>query len=192
MHSAGTIARGNWPLESLVQAMAAGDAAAFSSLYEQSVGQLFAIARGILRCQEDAEEVVCDVYTHAWRCAATYDSCRGSVMAWLSIITRNRSLDRLRQRRTMLSLDDVQHHAVSAALTDAEPGPEQLLSQTQAGSAVHRALMTLTPQRRRLVELAFFQGLSHQEIADAVGMPLGTVKSHLRRALAALQGALAG
>jgi len=190
MHSAGTITRGGRPLENLVQGMASGDAAALSSLYEQTVGQLIAIARGILRCKEDAEEIVCDVYTHAWRSAGTYDAGRGSVMAWLSIITRNRALDRLRQRRDMLSLDDERNCAAAPPPANGEPGPEQLLSLTQAGSAVHRALLTLTPQRRRLIDLAFFQGLSHQEIADAIGMPLGTVKSHLRRALLALQAVL--
>ena len=76
--------------------------------------------------------------------------------------------------------------SVAAALS-----PEQVLAQFQSGTAVHRALLSLSAQRRHLLGLAFFKGLSHQEIADATRMPLGTVKSHLRRALAALQGELA-
>jgi RNA polymerase sigma-70 factor (ECF subfamily) len=177
-------------LEDLVHDMAGGDSAALSRVYEQTVAQIFAIARGMLRCKEDAEEVVCDVYTHAWQRANTYDSSRGTVMAWLAVMTRNRAVDRLRQRRDALSLDDDRHGALAASLAGEALGPEQVLTQFQSGSAVHRALQSLSSQRRVLLGLAFFRGLSHQEIADATGMPLGTVKSHLRRALAALQGEL--
>jgi RNA polymerase sigma factor (sigma-70 family) len=177
-------------LEGLVHDMAGGDSAALSRVYEQTVAQIFAIARGMLRCKEDAEEVVCDVYTHAWQRASTYDSSRGTVMAWLAVMTRNRAVDRLRQRRDALSLDDDRHSALAASLAGEALGPEQVLAQFQSGSAVHRALQSLSAQRRVLLGLAFFRGLSHQEIAHATGMPLGTVKSHLRRALAALQGEL--
>jgi RNA polymerase sigma-70 factor, ECF subfamily len=177
-------------LEDLVRDMAGGDSAALSGVYEQTVAQIFAIARGMLRCKEDAEEVVCDVYTHAWQRANTYDCSRGTVMAWLAVMTRNRAIDRLRQRRDALSLDDDRHSTLAASLAGEALGPEQVLTQFQSGSAVHRALKSLSAPRRVLLGLAFFQGLSHQEIADATGMPLGTVKSHLRRALAALQGEL--
>jgi RNA polymerase sigma-70 factor (ECF subfamily) len=177
-------------LEDLVCGMAAGDASALSRVYEQTVAQIFAIARGMLRCKEDAEEVVCDVYTHAWQRANTYDSSRGTVMAWLAVMARNRAVDRLRQRRDALSLDDDRHAALAASLVGEALGPEQMLTQFQSGSAVHRALQSLSAQRRVLLGLAFFQGLTHQEISDSTGMPLGTVKSHLRRALAALQGEL--
>jgi RNA polymerase sigma-70 factor, ECF subfamily len=178
------------PLVDLVRAMARGDRAALSGVYEQTVAQVFAISRGMLRCKEDAEEVVCDVYTHAWQRAGTYDSSRGTVMAWLAVMARNRAVDRLRQRRAVLSLDDVRHGALAASLVGEAMDPEQMLTQFQSGSAVHRALRSISVQRRHLLGLAFFQGLSHQEIADATGMPLGTVKSHLRRALAVLQGEL--
>lgn len=178
-------------LESLVGAMAAGDDAALSVLYQHTVAQVFAIARGVLRSKEDAEEIVCDVYTHAWQRASSFDAGRGSVMAWLAVMARNRALDRLRQRRDLVSLDDERSDADGAPLMIDASGPEQDLARSQSGSAVHRALKSLTPQRRQLLSLAFFQGLSHQEIADAVGLPLGTVKSHVRRALAALQCQLA-
>jgi RNA polymerase sigma-70 factor (ECF subfamily) len=177
-------------LEELVHAMAGGDQAALSSVYELTVAQVFSIARGMLRCKEDAEEVVCDVYAHAWQRANTYDSDRGTVMAWLAVMARNRAVDRLRQRRAALSLDDDRHGSLAASLAGEALGPEQDLVQFQSGSAVHRALRSLSARRRYLLGLAFFQGLSHQEIADATRIPLGTVKSHLRRALAALQGEL--
>jgi RNA polymerase sigma-70 factor (ECF subfamily) len=177
-------------LEDLVRAMAGGDSAALSGVYEQTVAQVFAIALRLLRCKEDAEEVVCDVYTHAWQRANTYDSGRGTVMAWLAVMARNRAVDRLRQRRDVLSLDDDRHGGLAESLVAEALGPEQVLAQFQSGSAVRRALQSQSPQRRVLLGLAFFQGLSHQEIADATGMPLGTVKSHLRRTLAALQDEL--
>jgi RNA polymerase sigma-70 factor (ECF subfamily) len=178
------------PLEDLVRAMAAGNRGALSSLYEQTVAQVFAVSRSMLRSKEDAEEVVCDVYTHAWQRASSYDAGRGTVMAWLAVMARNRAIDRLRQRRESLSLDDARHGALAASLVGEVPGPEEVLAQFQSGSAIHRALQSLTAQRRYLLGLAFFQGLTHREIAGVTGMPVGTVKSHLRRALAALQGEL--
>jgi RNA polymerase sigma factor (sigma-70 family) len=178
-------------LESLVGAMAAGDHTALPALYQHTVAQVFAIARGVLRSKEDAEEVVCDVYTHAWLRASSFDAGRGSVMSWLAVMARNRALDRLRQRRDLVSLDDERSDADGAPFMIDAFGPEQILARFQSGTAVHRALKSLTPQRRQLLSLAFFQGLSHQEIANAIGLPLGTVKSHVRRALAALQCELA-
>ena len=177
-------------LDVLVRAMVAGDQQALSSIYEQTVGQIFAIVRSVLRSKEDAEEVVCDVYTHAWQKAASFDASRGSVMAWLAIMARNRAIDRLRQRRNHVSLDDADNRALYESLSGEARGPAELLALFQQGSAVHRALAGLTPQRRHLLGLAFFQDMTHEEIAQAVGMPLGTVKSHVRRALGALQSAL--
>ena len=177
-------------LEAVLRSMARGNQAALSQLYEQTVAQVHAIAMRLLRCKEDAEEVVCDVYAHVWQNARSYDSQRGTVMAWLAVMTRNRAVDRLRQRRDALSLDDDRHGALAASLAGEALGPEQVLAQFQSGSAVHTALRSLSAERRHLLGLAFFQGLSHQEIADATRIPLGTVKSHLRRALAALQGEL--
>jgi RNA polymerase sigma-70 factor (ECF subfamily) len=177
-------------LEDLLQAMARGNQAALSGVYQQTVAQVHAIAMRLLRSKEDAEEVVCDVYVHAWQHARTYDSQRGTVMGWLAVMTRSRAVDRLRQRRDAVSLDDDRQESLAASLVGEALGPEQVLAQFQSGTAVHRALRSLSEQRRYLLGLAFFQGLSHQEIADATRIPLGTVKSHLRRALAALQGEL--
>ena len=177
-------------LEDLVLAMARGNEGALSRLYEGTFAQVFAIARCMLRSKEDAEEIVLDVYTCAWQRAQAYDAKRGTVMAWLAVMARNRAVDRLRQRRQSLSLDDECHQALAASLVAEAPSPEHLLTQIQSGAVVHGALRALSGQRRRLLGLAFFDGLSHQEIADAEGLPLGTVKSHVRRALATLKGEL--
>jgi RNA polymerase sigma-70 factor (ECF subfamily) len=176
----------------LVQAMARGDQVALSRVYRQTVGQVFGIARAILGSKEDAEEVVCDVYAYAWQHADSYDESRGSVATWLTIIARSRAIDRRRQQRDHVSLDETRFEALAGSLIDEQLDPEKVLSQSQAGGALHVALESLTPRRRQLIDLAFFHGLSHQELAVAIGMRLGTVKSHLRRSLAALQDRLAG
>jgi RNA polymerase sigma factor (sigma-70 family) len=179
-------------LVALVQRMGKGDGAAFSLVYEKTVAQIFRICRVVLGSKEDAEEIVCDVYTYAWHHATAYDASRGSVISWLTVMARNRAIDRCRRRRNIVSLDDERHEVLRASLTSADTSPEQLLLRVQAARAVHQALESLSLKRRRLLDLAFFQGLTHREIADTTNMPLGTVKSHLRRALAALQSSLPG
>jgi RNA polymerase sigma-70 factor (ECF subfamily) len=176
-------------LDVLLRCVARGDPAALSRIYAQTVAQLYAIAWALLRSREDAEEIVCDVYVQVWQRASSYDATRGSVMAWLAVMTRHRALDRLRQRRPSTSLDDC-NNPEAMALHGESMSPEDILTTFQTGSRVRRALEQLPAQRRELLGLAFFRGLSHQEIADAVGLPLGTVKSHVRRALATLQVAL--
>jgi RNA polymerase sigma-70 factor (ECF subfamily) len=187
MQCAGSSGGDSQRMEQLVRAVACGDPLALASVYEQTAGEVFSIARAILGSVEDAEEVVCDVYTYAWQHARTYDGTRGTVLAWLAIITKSRAIDRRRQRREEVSLDDERQEALAGALIDERPDPEKMLRQIQIAGAVRSAVESLNPQRRRLIDLAFFQGLSHQELADASGLCLGTVKSHLRRALAALQ-----
>ena len=174
-------------LEELIVRVAARDQTALSSLYEETVGQLFAIAMAALRSKEDAEEVVCDVYQFVWDRSGTYDASRGGVMAWLTIATRNRAIDKFRQRRNSVSLDDERQEPLAASLVAQALGPDELLSMVETGSVVHSALQSLSNERRYLLGLSFFQGLTHEQIAHAVNLPLGTVKSHLRRALATLQ-----
>lgn len=169
-------------LDALVAALCARDEAALGLLYDATFAKVHALASAILRCAEDAEEVVCDTYAQAWHDADRYDRSRGNVLAWLLTICRSRALDRLRQRRTpAVELD------AAADLADESPAPDDLLALVQQGTRVHAALATLSPERRELIALAFLQGLSHQEIAERTGLPLGTVKSHVRRALAQLR-----
>lgn len=165
------------------------DQAALGELYDVTVAKLFGLARTILRNPADAEEVVCDTYTQVWQTAARYDSSRGSIMGWLVTICRSRALDLLRQRRVRERTAHVESELHSQSLCT-ESGPDDMLDTLQQNSAVYRALATLPAVRRRAVALAFFQGLSHEEIARLMNLPVGTVKSHIRRALAALQAEL--
>lgn len=176
-------------LSALIERVAGGDQSALGELYDLTVGRLYALAQTVLRNAADAEEVVCEVYTQVWQSAAHYDRSRGAVMGWLLTICRSRAIDRSRRNRTRLQAAsafeaDGVHRDTSA------PNPEDLLTLVQQGTSIYRALEQLTPIRRELVSLAFFRGLSHEEIAIESKLPIGTVKSHIRRALATLRAEL--
>ena len=176
-------------LAGLVEDMRRGNEVALEALYEATVAKLYGLASAIVRRVEDAEDVVCATYAHAWANAARYDRERATVTGWLLMLCRSRALDVLRQRRANagrlqeLPLED---------LPDESARPDDLLSLVQTESRVHAALASLSAERRDLVSLAFLQGLSHVEIAERTGLPLGTVKSHLRRALLQLRAHLEG
>lgn len=174
-------------LGSLIAAVLRREETALTQLYDATAGKLYGLARTILGNTADAEEVVCDVYVQAWQSASNFDPERGSVLAWLLIICRSRALDLLRQRRARRQVTGA---AATAPAELSDDGPEDLLAQIQEGTAVHRAVAELSPLRRQLVAMAFFRGMSHQEIAVAVQLPVGTVKSHLRRSLQSLRAVL--
>jgi RNA polymerase sigma-70 factor (ECF subfamily) len=168
----------------LVEDMRHGDESALESLYDATVGKLYALASAILRHADDAEEVVCATYAQAWEGASSYDSQRGNVLGWLLMICRSRALDLLRKRRASIETQDAT--AIDRATAQFDQ-PEDLLSLMQQNSRVRAALAALPVERRQLVSLAFLRDLSHHEIATHTGIPLGTVKSHLRRALLQLR-----
>jgi RNA polymerase sigma-70 factor, ECF subfamily len=177
-------------LADLVNAIVFRDERAFAELCRHTSARVYFIAWAWLRSREDAEEVVCDVHLHVWQCARAYDAARGSVMGWLAVITRNRAIDRLRQRRHVVSLDDERHQALAASLVGVQADAEYHWRRDYANTVLHRALLDLPEERRQLLELAFFDHLSHGAIARSLSMPLGTVKSHLRRTLQLLQTVL--
>ncbi len=169
-------------LRSLVSAVAAGDAEALGELYDATAGRTYAIALRITRRTDEAEEVVCDVYHQVWRQAGRFDPARGSVPGWLATIARSRALDRIRRR------DPAELRAEPAETPggSASPDPESLLAAVEEGTALHRALRELTDEQQRMLAFAYFEGLSHSEIAARTGAPLGTVKTHIRRGLQTL------
>jgi RNA polymerase sigma-70 factor, ECF subfamily len=176
-------------LEPLVARMQAGDQAALGELYDLTIGKVYALALAILRVREDAEEIACDTYGQVWQQAARFDASRATVMGWLLMMCRSRALDRLRQQRARGGGSHVDLDA-AAELCAADETAEEFLGRFQEGSLVRAALERLTPERQRLVQLAFLEGLTHAEIAERTGLPLGTVKSHVRRALLELRDAL--
>ncbi len=161
---------------------------ALARFYEVTVSRVYSVALRIVRHAHLAEEVVSDVYMQVWRDAQRYDDSRGRVLGWLLIIARSRALDILRRQ------DEAFSHPEPYDLVS-EPESEQknahdLLEATQAGTALHEAMQGLTPLQRQLLSLAFFRGLSHSEIVEQSGIPLGSVKTHIRRALTALKSRL--
>jgi RNA polymerase sigma-70 factor, ECF subfamily len=168
----------------LVEAMREGKESALEALYDATVSKLYGLASAIVRRGEDAEDVVCATYAHAWANASRYDQRRSSVLGWLLMLCRSRALDVLRQRRAQSSLLE---HVAQESIHDASPAPDELLALVHHESRVRAALEALSPERRELVALAFLRDLTHAEIAERTGLPLGTVKSHLRRALLQLR-----
>ncbi|HET9862113.1 MAG TPA: sigma-70 family RNA polymerase sigma factor [Steroidobacteraceae bacterium] len=167
-----------------VEGMRSGDEEALKYLYEATVGRLHALATTIVKNNADAEDVVCATYVQAWESASMFDPERGTVIAWLMMMCRSRALDLLRRERRQPKMTEGESLALSQA---ADETMEDLISLTEETSLVRAALLSLTPERRQLVSLAFLRDLTHQEIAEYLSLPLGTVKSHLRRAFAQLR-----
>jgi RNA polymerase sigma factor (sigma-70 family) len=162
---------------------------ALRELHDQTAGAMMGLARTILRDKSDAEEIVCDTYVQVWQTAGSFDAGRASPMGWLAMICRSRALDRIREHklRAKLAAD------VSAEPVDVvDEGPERLISMLQTDSSVHAALAKLSADKRRLVELAFLEGLSHATLSERLQVPLGSVKSALRRSLRTLHESLEG
>jgi RNA polymerase sigma-70 factor (ECF subfamily) len=176
-------------LRGWIARIARGDEEALGRLYDDTLGRVHGLALRITRDRQAAEEVVEDVYWQVWRQALRFDASRGGAMAWLLTITRSRALDSLRRA------DEAEAHpepeTLIAAEASADGDPQDLLAATQRDSRLHAALASLDALPRQLLALAYFRGLTHEEIAAHAGLPLGTVKSHIRRALAALKQRLA-
>ena len=164
------------------------DQSALGQFYDLTVGRVYGVALRIVRRAEMAEEVVSDVYMQVWRDAHRYDDARGKILGWLLIIARSRSLDLLRRQDEAFS-----HPEPWELVSEPEAGkqdPHDLLQATRVGTAVHAAMLKLNPLQRQLLSLAFFRGLSHSEIVEHTGIPLGSVKTHIRRALGVLRETL--
>jgi RNA polymerase sigma-70 factor, ECF subfamily len=169
--------------------LARGDETALASLYDRHATGVYSLALRILQDVGDAEDIVQEVFTQAWRQASRYDARRGAVVAWLLTMARTRALDRLRARRTRTQDvidDDVAEVSDPVALQDA-----MLLSGEQV-SRVRAALSQLPVLQRVALELAYYEGLTHAEIAARLEEPLGTVKTRIRSAMLKLRDALEG
>lgn len=175
---------------SLVARMAAKDQLALEQLYDITVKRLHSFALRIVRDPGLAEEVTEDALFQAWREAHRFDVNRGKVITWLLTICRSRALDALRRVDAAECVEDPDVYRSHQVNQSAEP--DHLISQYETGDAVHTALMQLPPTERQVISLAFFRGLTHQEIAEHCQMPLGTVKTLMHRAFAQLRVALAG
>lgn len=177
--------------------MAAGDERALATLYDRFANLAFSLAFQILGDSADAEEAVADAFVQTWSSAGSFDPGRASVVAWLSMIVRTRALDRLRSRKRrsrVLETAAAQSDAAEpTALPMGSPGtePDRQAEQADLRERVYQSLASLPDNQRQVIEMAYFGGLSHSEIAAALNEPLGTVKTRVRAAMTKLRACLA-
>jgi RNA polymerase sigma-70 factor (ECF subfamily) len=171
----------------LVREIATGSADALGLLYDRHAGVAFALARRIVAQPEAAEEVVQDVFAQVWREAGRYERDRASVAGWIVMLTRTRAIDHLRARRARPDLAQGVELVTVPVLAATARDPEQTSISTEEAALVRKALDELPENQRSLIGLAYYEGLTHTEIAGRTGVPLGTVKTRLRAAMMALR-----
>ena len=171
-------------LSDLLGRVAAGDRAAFRAIYDAQGALMYAVAMRICRQSALASDAVHDALLQVWRSSGWFDAGRGNPNAWLMSLVRYRALDIARRRGRETSDEDMPE------LADSDPDPLDRLQTAREAAALHGCLGRLPADRRQLVALAFVEGLSHSEVADRLSLPLGTVKSWIRRSLIALRGCL--
>lgn len=172
----------------LVRRLAEGDAEALSDLYDRFSGVLLALIQRVVGGAGDAEEVLQEVFIQVWNQADRYDRSRSSVSNWLSLITRSRSIDRL--RKIQVKGRTAQAAFAEDTRTDASPEGARNVFSLERRKRVREALRELPDAQRRVIELAFFGGMSQSEIAGDTGIPLGTVKTRTLLAMKKLRVAL--
>jgi RNA polymerase sigma-70 factor, ECF subfamily len=173
-----------------VTRMARGDHDALAEVYDRHGRLVYSLALRILKDQSDAEDTVQDVFAQAWRQAARYQPGRGAVVAWLMNMARSRAIDQLR-RRTTQPQSPYDPETASEIPDTAQPIDEQVVWAGRA-AVVRDALAALPLLQRIAIELAFYEGLTHLEIAERLEVPLGTVKTRIRQGLLKLKDRLAG
>ncbi len=165
-----------------------GEASALDELYRRYSSPVYSLVWKILQNSEEAEDVSMDVFWQIWRQADRYDLSRGTPPAWIFTLARSRAIDKLRARQRRedrnISIDDPEIHIDPL---DENATPDQVASFRQTRDAVRRAIATLSPVQREAVEMAFFQGLTHVEIAEKLQQPLGTIKTRIRQGLIRLR-----
>ena len=159
--------------------LAAGDSDAAGHLYDRHARAMYSLVLRIVADEGDAEDVVQEVFAQAWRQAVRYDPSRGAVGAWLLMMARTRAIDRLRagSRRRARETE------VEAAGSAPGPGPLEGAVAGETRRHVLRAMEELTDVQRRALELAYFEGMTHTEVAAALGEPLGTIKTRIRQGM---------
>ena len=173
----------------LLRRMAARDRQALSEFYDQTATPLFSVAMRILGDAGEAEDVLQDVFVQIWERAATFDVMLGSAFHWALSILRRRAIDRLRSRQRRERLAEQLHQSgVPAPVSGGSPALDALVA--EQATAVRSALTSLPNEQRQVIEMAFFGGLTHPEIAVALQQPLGTIKARIRRGLLKLRESL--
>jgi len=174
---------------SALDRMAKGDQEGLGEIYDRHGRLVYSLALRILRDQADAEDVVQEVFSQAWTQASRYDATRGSVLGWLLTLARSRAIDRLRGRKTRL--EPAPDDNMLGQIPDTGIPADEQLEWAGRAAQVRAALEGLTMLQRVAIELAFYEGLTHAEIAERLELPLGTVKTRIRQGLLKLRDRLA-
>jgi RNA polymerase sigma-70 factor, ECF subfamily len=186
----------NSALADALSRIALGDRAALTALYKTASAHLLGVILRIQRDRAQAEDVLQEIFVSIWRNAQGYDAARSQPMTWLTSIARNRAIDSLRRRKTEVSTvsahpgDDDDDSNLVDALPSEDSSPMELMEQAAQARAVTHCIGALSAEQQQCVALAYYQGLSHSEVAQHLQQPLGTVKSWVRRALIALKDCL--
>jgi RNA polymerase sigma-70 factor (ECF subfamily) len=171
----------------LLKRIGEGDRRSFEELYERYSGILYSTAFRILNDDSAAEDVIQDVFIQIWEKAPLYDVTRGKPLTWAITMTRNKTIDRLRsqQRRNRLRDDMEKDASIFDEFSDRDSLEE--VQSSEKGEIIRQAILQLSKEQRRAIELAFFSGMSQSEIAEQIGEPLGTVKARIRRGMMKLK-----
>ena len=181
-------------LTQLLHATAAGDQRAFAQLYQQTSAHLYGVLVRMLQRRDWAEEALQDCFIKIWQKAETYDSDKGAPLTWLLTVARYRALDLLRMKRPEVEMPEEgdEHQLPPMTLADDSQDPLARADEGQGIARMHGCLKVLAPEQREAVMLAYYEGYTHQELAERMRSPLGTVKSWVRRGLARLRECLDG
>jgi RNA polymerase sigma-70 factor (ECF subfamily) len=171
-----------------LEGIRARHSSSLESLYDETSRVLYGLAYRVLKDPADAEEVILDVYYQIWNSVSHFDPSRGSVWSWLTVITRNRAIDRLRKSKTRRSHELPVEEPIEQASTTPQPETQSIF--VQESTLVRQAMAALAAEQREAIELAFFSGLTHSEVAETLGMPLGTIKSRIRMGIQKLRETL--
>lgn len=178
-------ARGNDELGRLLAAIERGEQAALHDLYRRTSAKLYGICLRVLADEGEAQDVLQEVYTTAWTKAGKFDPAKASAITWLSVLARNKAIDRLRaQRRPGAPLDD------AADVASGDPSQLEVLEQAEDAGRLSDCLEELDERARTMIRCAFFDGASYPELASRENVPLPTMKSWIRRGLLRLRGCL--
>jgi len=176
-------------LDQLLKDIAAGDQVALGLLYDAASRRVFGLALRILRDHHAAQEVTLDVFLRVWHQAFRFDTSRGSAEAWLLTLAHHQAIDHLRSRQRQTTRELPLEPDLD--IPDGRPSPETLSTDADMARKVRAALQEIPEEQRKAVVAAYFDGLSHSEIATAFGQPLGTIKTRIRSGMVALRRALA-
>ena len=174
----------------LLPRIASGDEGAFSAFYDETKHLVYAIVLRIVSLPAVAEEVALDVYLQIWRQASRYQQDRGSAFTWITLLARSRALDRLRREKASATYL-WENFAEGFDIVDPGRCPESLAQAKQTRSRMSEILQDLPAEQRLVIELSFYEGLSHTEIAGRLQLPVGTVKSRIRSAIQKFRHAVA-